>query len=82
MILSEIRDYVEKRGQASLKDICLHFDLEPDAARGMLQVWINKGKLIKVEAKSDCGGCNHCDPLGMEIYAAAGQATCTPLCHL
>ena len=45
MILSDIRNYVQDRGQSSLADIALHFDIEPEAARGMLDIWIRKGKL-------------------------------------
>ena len=45
MILSEVRDYLQQRGRATLADIALHFDTEPDAVRGMLQIWIQKGKV-------------------------------------
>jgi hypothetical protein len=33
MILSDIRHYLEQRGQATLADIALHFDADPDAIR-------------------------------------------------
>lgn len=69
MILSEIRDYVRKRRQASLADIALHFDADPDAVRGMLQVWVDKGKLHRQMATASCGGsCTQCDPASTEIY--------------
>jgi len=35
MILSEVRNYLAGRGQATLADIALHFDTEPAAMRGM-----------------------------------------------
>ena len=36
MILSDIRRYLQQCGQATLADIALHFDADPDAMRGML----------------------------------------------
>ena len=47
MILSEVRHYLRQRGQASLDDIALHFDADPMAVRGMLDIWIRKGKAHK-----------------------------------
>lgn len=69
MILSDVRDYLQQRGRATLADIALHFDTEPDAVRGMLQVWIRKGKVHKQAATASCGGsCTQCDPASTEIY--------------
>ena len=69
MILAEIRDYLKQRGQCTLSDIALHFDTEADAMRGMLDVWIKKGKVIKQSATSSCGtSCQSCDPAATEIY--------------
>lgn len=69
MILSDIRDYLEKRGQASLGDIALHFDSDPAAIQGMLDVWIRKGKVEKRAATASCGSsCQQCDPATTEIY--------------
>jgi len=69
VILAEIRDYLEERGQATLADIALHVDADPDAVRGMLQVWIDKGKVYKQMATGSCGGsCTQCDPATTEIY--------------
>ena len=69
MILSEIRDYLKQRGQCTLSDISLHFDTDADAMRGMLDVWIKKGKVIKQSATSSCGtSCQSCDPAATEIY--------------
>jgi hypothetical protein len=76
MILSDIRLYLEQRGQASLADIALHFDTEPDAVRGMLNVWIRKDKVYKKMATASCGGsCTQCDPAATEIYVWAASTT-------
>ena len=69
MILSEVRDYLKQRGQCSLSDIALHFDTNADAVRGMLDVWIRKGKVKKSSATASCGTkCQSCDPAATEVY--------------
>lgn len=69
MILPEIRQYLRQRGQASLADIALHFDIDPDALRGMLEVWMRKGKVRKQLATASCGSsCNQCRSSATEIY--------------
>lgn len=69
MILSDIRNYMQQHGQVSLADIALHFDVEPDAVRGMLDIWIRKGKVHRRSATSSCGtSCSQCDTAATEIY--------------
>ena len=70
MILSQIRDYLKQRGQCSLSDIALHFDADVDAVRGMLDVWIRKGKVEKSSATASCGtSCQSCDTSTTEVYS-------------
>jgi DeoR/GlpR family transcriptional regulator of sugar metabolism len=69
MILSEIRDYLKQRGQCTLSDIALHFDTDADAVRGMLDIWVKKGKVEKSSATASCGtSCQSCDPATTEVY--------------
>lgn len=69
MILSQVRDYLKLRGQCTLSDIALHFDADADAVRGMLDVWIRKGKVEKRSATASCGtSCQSCDPAATEVY--------------
>ena len=69
MILSQVRDYLKQRGQCTLSDIALHFDTDADAVRGMLDIWIKKGKVIKRSATDSCGtSCQSCDPATTEVY--------------
>ena len=69
MILAEVRDYLKQRGQCSLSDIALHFDTDADAVRGMLGIWIKKGKVEKRSATASCGtSCQSCDPAATEVY--------------
>ncbi|MCP3871472.1 MAG: sugar metabolism transcriptional regulator [Gammaproteobacteria bacterium] len=80
MILSDIKHYLSKRGQATLADLSVHFSSDPDALRGMLAVWINKGKIRRVLASSSCGSsCNQCDPEATEIYEWIGDKRNLPL---
>jgi len=70
MILSDIRDYLKERSQCTLSDIALHFDTDADAVRGMLDVWIRKGKVEKNYATASCGtSCQSCDPAATEVYS-------------
>ena len=70
MILANIRDYLKQRGQCTLSDIALHFDTDADAVRGMLDVWIRKGKVKRRSATDSCGtSCQSCDPAATEVYS-------------
>ena len=69
MILSDVRSYLEQRGQATLADIALHFDADPDAIRGMLEIWMRKGRIHRRMATAACGSrCSQCDPATTEVY--------------
>ena len=69
MILSQVRDYLKHRGQCTLSDIALHFDTDASAVRGMLDIWIKKGKVEKRSATTSCGtSCQSCDPATTEVY--------------
>ena len=69
MILAQLRDYIKQRQQVSLADIILHFDVDEDAVRPMLEVWINKGKIHRRMATASCGSsCHQCQSATPEIY--------------
>ena len=76
MILSNIRDYLKQRGQCTLSDIALHFDTDADAVRGMLDVWIRKGKVERHYATASCGtSCQSCDHAATEVYSWCENTT-------
>ena len=80
MILAEIRDYLKQRGQCTLSDIALHFDTDADAVRGMLDIWIKKGKVEKRSATASCGtSCQSCDPATTEVYVWCESKTANKL---
>lgn len=76
MILADIRRYLQQRRQASLADLALHFDVDPDALRGMLDVWMRKGAVYKLAATAACGSsCTQCDSTATEVYAWLDSST-------
>ena len=69
MILSDLRDYIKQRQQVSLSDIINHFDTDEQAARAMLDIWIQKGKIHRKMATASCGSnCNQCETTSTEYY--------------
>jgi len=52
-----------------LADLIIHFDMDADALRGMLDKWISKGKVRKLPLTASCGtSCCQCDTTLTEIY--------------
>lgn len=73
MILSDIKRYLIQRGHASLGEIALHFDTQPDAVRGMLEQWMRKGRVRRHLATTACGAsCSKCGLESTEIYEWIG----------
>ena len=69
MILSEVKGYLLRNRRAALRDMAQHFKVEPDALRGMLSRWLQKGQLRRLPMGTPCeGSCCKCDPLIAEIY--------------
>lgn len=73
MILSDIKAYLQQRQQASLEDIALHFDSSVEAVRGMLDIWLRKGRVEHCLANDICGiSCRQCESPSMQIYRWKG----------
>jgi len=69
MILSDLRSYLKQQHRVAMKDLSNHFDTDADALRGMLGLWISKGKVRKLSPESGCGtSCCKCDPTLTELY--------------
>lgn len=54
MILTDIKQYMQQHGRATLGDLALHFRVDPEAMRGMLDVWVAKGKVAPLELQANC----------------------------
>lgn len=69
MILTEIKKYLMEKRVASLTDLSVRFNVEPDAMRGMLNQWIKKGRLRQLPRGVKCSRCcGECDSENLEIY--------------
>ena len=54
---------------ASLSDLSIHFGVDSDAMRGMLEQWMRKGKLRKLPELASCQSCcESCNSEQLEIY--------------
>ena len=70
MILADLRNYLQEKQRIPLNDLVVHFKIDPEALRGMLGKWMQKGKVRLISGGSaGCGAsCCKCDPLLTEIY--------------
>ncbi|TKI06576.1 FeoC-like transcriptional regulator [Martelella alba] len=69
MNLMALRDYIRDKQRVSLLDISSHFHSEPQVVSGMLDIWLQKNKIISYTVKSaKCGGCCCCDPASNRFY--------------
>jgi predicted transcriptional regulator len=69
MILLELKQYLQQRGQVSLQELVRHFHTEPDTLRAMLAIMLRKGEVNKeMFNNARCNNCNKCDATALEIY--------------
>lgn len=68
MILAEVQGYLREKGRVSVAQMELHFGVEPDALRGMLDRLVRKGRARKLPTPRLCGGCSICAPETIEFY--------------
>ena len=68
MILTELKSYLIKNKRDPLIDIAHHFNVTPDAMKGMLEHWIHKGKVRRLESSVCNKGCCKTAPAHLEIY--------------
>jgi len=61
MKLGEIRNYIKRRGDSSLADVAIHFDISQEAAKFAIEYWIKKGKVQTqgIACGKSCGGCSN-----------------------
>ncbi len=68
MILTDIKQYLQTNNRVVLIDISHHFNVTPDAMRGMLEHWIRKGKIRHLKGSFCNKGCCQSNPADLEIY--------------
>jgi putative ferrous iron transport protein C len=74
MILTEIQQYLSERGKASLEEMELHFRIDGNALRGMLNRLIRKGRIKKLSIPQRCHGCTCCILESLEFYEWIGSS--------
>jgi putative ferrous iron transport protein C len=69
MSLLDIRQYLMQVRITSLSGICVYFNAEPEALRGMMAHWIRKGCVRQCAKNPSCASsCGKCSPALTEIY--------------
>lgn len=68
MILKELQNFVFDSHCASLAEMELHFQIDGDALRQMLNKLIRKGRVRKLPTSEKCHGCTSCDSRTTEFY--------------
>ena len=71
-MVSEIRSYLQERGRAPLADLALRFDMDEAALRGMLDLWVRKGKITIHAPEEGCDGCTACNVGSREVCEWTG----------
>ena len=72
LILGELKDYLASNKRVAITDLANRFDVEPDALRGMLQAWIGKGRVRRIDPGCACCSCSGCGETAPEIYEWVG----------
>ncbi|AUH00961.1 FeoC-like transcriptional regulator [Pectobacteriaceae bacterium CE70] len=75
MTLIELRDFVREKQKVSLRDISMTFHAEPGVVEGMLDVWVQKGKIRchRTVDNGKCGSCCSCDKGISQYYEWLGS---------
>ena len=69
MILAEVRDYLATRSRVPLADLTAKFDVDAQAMRAMLDHWIRKHRVRRIESDPGrCGACCGCADKLSEVY--------------
>jgi hypothetical protein len=73
-MLAEIKQYMTQHGTVSLRDLALHLESEPEAVRGMLSHWIERGRVQPLPTPDRCAHCTGaCDDACLELYKWVGD---------
>lgn len=55
MTLSQLKAFMIERKRVSLDEIAIHFGSDPSAVRPMLDTWMAKGRVEKLDLQGGCG---------------------------
>ena len=74
-MLREIQQLLRDRGRLSLRELALHFRMEPDAVEPMLDLLVSKGRISRVDfhcsSGCSCSGCSCASRDDLLLYEIA-----------
>ncbi len=75
MLITEIKQLINERHSMSLRELSIHFKMEPEAIEPALDIIVKKGtvKIVDLKCsscKSSCPGCSEANRPDMLIYQA------------
>lgn len=76
MILTDLKRYLSDRRRASIDEIATHFHVSEDAARGMIETWMAKGRVRQLNQHLPCGTCGKCESATSDVYEWIGVQGC------
>lgn len=78
-MLSQITPLLAERGRMTLRELALHFAMEPDALEPMLSLLVQKGRIQQNDPAcgATCAGCDCATRIDMVSYDVT-QETPTP----
>jgi putative ferrous iron transport protein C len=53
---SEVKAYLKQRRRSSLSEMAVHFGIAEDTVRALLEPWLLKNKVHRIEAGAACSG--------------------------
>ena len=80
MLITEIKQLINERNSMSLRELSIHFKMEPEAIEPAMELLVKKGTIQIVDlkcssCKSSCSGCSEANRPDMLIYQFRGQST-------
>ena len=79
-MLGEIRQLLTERSRMSLRELSIHFRIDPEALESMMELLVRKGhvRLIDANCRPDrprCAGCACAHREDLIVYAAISSGT-------
>lgn len=67
-MLTELKAYLMAHPSVRLTDVAVHFAVSPETARALLEHWVRKGKVARLDVAGQCRACDSPCSEGPEVY--------------